>query len=146
MLYWHSCGHARSCQIPPRMWFLLGKHNYIYITRVCVELAEGTLLICMWCSFGFASMVRYILFINESIFSIHPQYFILVGSILLRNVYIKYKTIRRTPAIATESILLMLFSYFTTCFGPTGPSSGETQYTSYNILRKPSLFQWIRCS
>jgi hypothetical protein len=33
------------------------------------------------------------------------------------------------PAIATENLLvLLLFSLFTTCFGPYGPSSGEILY------------------
>jgi hypothetical protein len=52
-------------------------------------------------------------------------YFILVRCILLRYVYVYLSNI---PAIATENLLVLhLFSLFTTCFGPYGPSSGEIQ-------------------
>jgi hypothetical protein len=69
--------------------------------------------------------------------------FILVGCILLRNVYITLSDtyLHRNWEIFIDVILL----YFTTSFGPLGPSSGESQYISYTILRKPSL-QWIRWS
>jgi hypothetical protein len=40
----------------------------------------------------------------------------------------------------------VIFPYFTTCFRPFGPSSGESQYISCTILRKPSLLQRIRWS
>jgi hypothetical protein len=35
------------------------------------------------------------------------------------------------PAIATENLLMLFFSLFTTCFSPFGPSSGETQFITY---------------
>jgi hypothetical protein len=65
--------------------------------------------------------------------------FILVGCILLRYVYVYLSNI---PAIATEDLLvLLLFSLFTTCFGP----SGEIQLHHLHILRKPSILQRICC-
>jgi hypothetical protein len=36
------------------------------------------------------------------------------------------------PAIATDNLCL-LFCLFTTCFGPYGPSSGETQHHPFYI-------------
>jgi hypothetical protein len=38
---------------------------------------------------------------------------------------------RHIPAIATENLLMLFFSLFTTCFGPFGPSSSETQFITY---------------
>jgi hypothetical protein len=35
------------------------------------------------------------------------------------------------PAMATENLLVLFFSLFTICFGPFGPSSGETQFITY---------------
>jgi hypothetical protein len=70
-------------------------------------------------------------------------YFILVECILLRYVYVYLSNI---PAIATENVLLLLlFSLFTTCFGPYGPSSGEIQLHHLHILMKPSILQRIHC-
>jgi hypothetical protein len=52
------------------------------------------------------------------------MYFILVGCILLSYVHEYFSNI--VPAITTENLLvLLLFSLFTTCLGPYGPSSGE---------------------
>jgi hypothetical protein len=64
-------------------------------------------------------------------------YFILVGCILLRYVYVYLSNI---PAIATENLLvLLLFSLFATCFGPYGPSSGKILLHHLHILKKPSI-------
>jgi hypothetical protein len=69
--------------------------------------------------------------------------FILVGCILLRYIYVYLSNI---PAIETENLLvLLLFSLFTTCFGPYGPSSGEIQLHHLYILKRPSILQRIRC-
>jgi hypothetical protein len=62
----------------------------------------------------------------------HYLYFIPVGSILLRNVYINISLSDIHLQLQLRVFIDVLFSYFTTCFGPTGPSSGEPQYTSYN--------------
>jgi hypothetical protein len=41
------------------------------------------------------------------------------------------------PAIATENLLaFLLFSLFTTCFGPYGPSSGEIQLHHLTYFEK----------
>jgi hypothetical protein len=49
------------------------------------------------------------------------------------------------PAIATENLLAsLLFSLFTTCFGPYGQSLGEMQLHHLHILKKPSILQRIR--
>jgi hypothetical protein len=57
-----------------------------------------------------------------------------------------YVYLSNIPAIATENLLaLLLFSLFTTYFGPYGPSSGEIQLHHLHILRKPSILQRIRC-
>jgi hypothetical protein len=39
----------------------------------------------------------------------------------------------------------LLFSLFTTCFGPYGPSSGEIQQHKLHILKKRSILQQICC-
>jgi hypothetical protein len=52
---------------------------------------------------------------------------------------------KHIPAIATENLLMLFFSLFTTCFGPFGPSSCETQLYYLYISRKLSILQRIRC-
>jgi hypothetical protein len=59
------------------------------------------------------------------------------------NIYHCHKFLDR---IATENLLMLFFSLFTTCFGPFGPSSGETQLYYLYISRKLSILQRIRCS
>jgi hypothetical protein len=50
------------------------------------------------------------------------------------------------PAIATENFLvLLLFSLFTTCFGPTGHPQVKYNYITYIFWKKPSILQRIRC-
>jgi hypothetical protein len=62
------------------------------------------------------------------------------------KVTIVYLYFSNIPAIATENLLaLLLFSLFTTCFGPYGPSSGEIPLHHLHILKKPSILQRIRC-
>jgi hypothetical protein len=67
-------------------------------------------------------------------------YFIFVGCILLRYLYVYFQNI---PTIATDSLdFFIVFCLFTTCFGPYGPSSGETQhhlyiYESYHTTAYP---------
>jgi hypothetical protein len=68
---------------------------------------------------------------------------LLLGScIVLILLRISFKHI---PAITTENLFMLFFSLFTTCFGPFGPSSGETQLYFLYISRKLSILQRIRC-
>jgi hypothetical protein len=62
-----------------------------------------------------------------------------VGCILLRYVYVYLSNI---PAIATENLLVLLFSL---CSQHVSALSGEIQLHHLNILRKPSILQRIRC-
>jgi hypothetical protein len=47
------------------------------------------------------------------------------------NAYVKYISHTHIPAIATENLLMLFFSLFSTCFCPLGPSSGETQFITH---------------
>jgi hypothetical protein len=55
------------------------------------------------------------------------------------------------PAIATEMFFILLQSFTITCFGPCGPSSGETQHqssfydainTTMDLLFCDCLYMW----
>jgi hypothetical protein len=70
-------------------------------------------------------------------------FFFFVGWILLQYLYVYFPNI---PAIATDNLyFFILFCLFTTCFGPYGPSSGETHhlyiYENYHTTAYPLFLQ-----
>jgi hypothetical protein len=143
-----ACSRRLGIDLRPRKWWqVLPKRRFtywlhgtisqkiaIYMSIACETLILVVLLILIIC----ISKKLSVYYLYKKLTCDGDEY---MDTMLEYCIPFKY-----IPAIATENLLvLFLFSLFTTCFGPYGPSSGEIQLHYLHILRKLSILQRISC-